>query len=183
MPLLGELKLLPSKVNDSVDELIAFSRVMEDVALQEMFADVGRGWAYPQGTPTPDEVPQLRFWYDLEEIANDSTNFSCDDMELTISCFFYFYADEHEGDIQAARHAFIQHWLRRLRAPMDSEVAGSLQFSPVNFKFVAPQNVTIDHTSPFKRIADYIPIKPHPWYVTRVDLKIYVGNIASYNPA
>jgi len=168
------LDLEEAPINIAVDELLEHIATMTDRNGKPLFVDAGRGWAYPEGTPTSDMVPALRIWHQQSEALNDNQCFHLSEEDVTLSIFIYVYSFGDQ-DIQAHRERFVRAFLKKLRWPQSSDPIG-VYFQPQTFRFVTPQAVTIDHTNAFKRISDMIAVRPHPWYVTRVDIAINVYN-------
>lgn len=168
-------------VNAAVDELLTYSRAMTDDKAQPLFVGCERGWAYPESEPRYDEVPQLRIWHANHDAKVDNIQFDLAEEDIELSLFFYFYAFDG-SDIQAQREKFVRHFLKKLRVPQeDEETVVNVGLVPVNFQFVTDTIVRIDHTSAFRKIADFIQLPPHPWYVTRVDITIRITNYDQEN--
>jgi hypothetical protein len=126
-------------------------------------------------------VPQLRIWHANHKAQVDNIQFDLAEEDIDLSLFFYFYSFDGT-DIQAQRERFVRHYLKKLRVPENGDVTiNNIGLVPENFQWKDGMTVDVDHTSAFRKIADFIQLPPHPWYVTRVDVTITITNYDQEN--
>jgi hypothetical protein len=172
---INNYRLRAAPINTAVDAIITQIEGMTDLDGQPLFPNVKRGLELPTGPPPESGTPSVHVWHDKGALENDSVQMLFGHGEHILDLFVTCYSF-NGSDLQAQRDSLCLHLLQHLQAP-DGAVTSSEGIEPAgDWRFVNPQTVDIDHTSPFKKILEFVPVMP-PWYVSRISIAIEVWPI------
>ncbi len=174
---INNYRLAEAPANTAVDAIIAQIEAMTDLDGQQLFPTVKRGLSLLNGTLPESATPQVDVWQDSAGYMNDSVQMLFAEGEHILDIYITCHSGNGD-DLQAQRERLCWHLLQHLQMS-DSGTTDADGLEPgSNWRFPNPQRVDVDHTSPFKKIADFVPVIP-PWYVSRISIAIEVFPIES----
>lgn len=169
---INRYRLSEAPVNTAVDAIIAQIEGMTDLDGQPLFPTVKRGLELPSGPPPESGTPTVHVWQERGAFLNDSVQMGLFEGTHTIDLYVTCYSFNSE-DLQAQRERLCWHLVKHLQAPDGGVTSSEGIETDDNWRFVNPQSIDIDHTSPYKKILEFVPVLP-PWYVSRISLDIDV---------
>jgi hypothetical protein len=167
---INELVLDEVAINTAVDAIIEQIAAMNDNDGRQLFKSVKRGLELPQGTPNESNSPAVFIWHDAAQYRSDGAQLWFDTATATIDLFVVCYSF-NDSDLQAQRERLCAHVLRRLQQPAGGVTTADGLQPGASWEFEHLQLASIDHTSPFKKILEFVPVLP-PWYISRISLTI-----------
>lgn len=175
-----------SAANIAVGDLIARTKLFKDSNNKLVFGNrVTRGIGLGE-EPTFSNCPAVRFWIDFATLQNNSNLFAPKNSLYTVSAYLYYYTSKKDSnraviDMQLYKTALCEAYIRHLWAPSSDNANGFIprngeQDSAISegkfiWDFANEQDVSIDHTSVFKRINQNIILK-EPFGASRIDFDI-----------
>lgn len=170
-----------SPANIAVNDMIARARTFKDLRDKLVFGQrVTRGIGLGE-EPTFSNCPACRFWIDYGSLRNDGNKLVTRDAVYTVSAYLYYYtAKKNQNretiDMQlyktALCEAFVRHlWATSVDNPNGFNVRDGEDGNGFIWRFANQQELTIDHTSVFKRLNQNIIMK-EPFGASRIDFDI-----------
>ncbi|MDE2107189.1 MAG: hypothetical protein KGL39_58875 [Patescibacteria group bacterium] len=173
-----QLDLTESKINTALDLIIERCSSLQDNSGNQLFPLVDRGLWIPKQDqrPHPDQVPALLLWHNHPKHEVRSQQFFAPEIDIEVDFYLYLYsfAEDsagHPQDLQRQRERIIRALLRGLAPPYANNPDGIK--GNEWWRFTAPQEVHVDHTSPFLRFGQPVPPRP-PWFISRIPISIRV---------
>ncbi len=134
------------------------------------------GLAYPAKVPTIDVPLTCYIWMDSYDPEMDSTPMFIRETKTMVSLYINFLDKSGGKDNINKRRSALARWILLSLEGDDhatNNPPGLPQYVGMEFEY---GSFKVDHTTPFKRINDFLPSPEPPWYTSRIDFVIKCDN-------
>jgi hypothetical protein len=171
----NQFRLTETPINVVVEAIRAQIESLTDLDNQTLFQSVALGLEFPQQDPGEEVSPSVRLWVNQAGYEVESVQFFVGKIEFTLDIYLVMYSFDRT-DIQAQRERVCRHLLKMLEYPESGETGTTGLANGVWWEVISPQTIVVDHTSPYKKVAEFIPVLP-PWYISRLSIGLRTHHI------